>query len=86
MTCNNLSSREVDIEELDRKYNVLIQRTFESPTQELIDNNQKYTDVVNTILSRDIDYSDFRNLKQLLRKYSISVKNSFIFQVFLLFN
>lgn len=84
MTCNVDLEREVDIEELDRKYNALIQRTFESPTQEFIDNNQKYIDVVNTILSRDIDYCDFKNLKQLLRKHSISVKNSFIFQVFLL--
>jgi ELP3 family radical SAM enzyme/protein acetyltransferase len=84
MTCNADLHRNVDIEELDRKYNALIQRTFESPTQEFIDNNQKYIDVVNTILSRDIDYRDFKNLKQLLRKHSISVKNSFIFQVFLL--
>lgn len=84
MTCNNPSFREVDIEELDRKYDALIKRTFDSPTQELIEKDPKYKIVVDTILSQDVDYTNFKNLKQLFRKHSLNVKNSFIFQVFLL--
>lgn len=86
MTCysSNPSFREVDIEELDRKYDALIKRTFDSPTQELIEKDPKYKIVVDTILSQDVDYTNFKNLKQLFRKHSLNVKNSFIFQVFLL--
>lgn len=84
MACNNSSFREVDIEELDRKYDTLIKRTFDSPTQELIEKEPKYKIVVDTIISQDVDYTNFKNLKQLLRTHSLNVKNSFIFQVFLL--
>jgi ELP3 family radical SAM enzyme/protein acetyltransferase len=85
MACNNNPSfREVDIEELDRKYDTLLKRTFDCPTQELLEKDPKYKIVVDTILSRDVDYNNYRELKQLLRKHSVNVKNSFIFQVFLL--
>lgn len=84
MACNHSSFREVDIEELDRKYDTLIKRTFDSPTQELIEKEPKYKIVVDTIISQDVDYTNFKNLKQLLRTHSLNVKNSFIFQVFLL--
>ena len=81
---DNTNERVVDIEELDRKYDILIKRTFEYPTQDLLDKESKYINVVEAILSRDNDYTEHKTLKQLLRKHSINVKNSFIFQVFLL--
>ena len=84
MTCSGNIDRNVDIEELDRKYNGLIQKTFDYPTQEVLDNNSKFITVVETILSKDKDYKSFNNLKQLMRKHSIHVKNSYIFQVYLL--
>jgi histone acetyltransferase (RNA polymerase elongator complex component) len=84
MACNNNDTREVDIEELDRKYDALIKKTFEHPTHDLIEKEPKYKIVVDTILSRNLDYNNFKNLRQLIRKYSLNVKNSFIYQVFLL--
>lgn len=84
MTCGTDVDRNVDIEELDRKYDALIKRTFEYPTQDLLDTNPNYINVVETILSKDKDYKIFNNLKQLMRKYSIHVKNSYVFQVYLL--
>lgn len=85
MVCtDNNPDRNVDIEELDRKYNALIKRTFEYPTQEFLDSNPNYINVVEIILSKDNDYSDFKNLKKLTREHLIHVKNSYIFQVYLL--
>lgn len=85
MGCSNTNpERVVDIEELDRKYNALIKRTFEYPTQEFLDNHPNYITVVEIILSKDKDYKIFNNLKQLMRIYSIHVKNSYLFQVYLL--
>jgi ELP3 family radical SAM enzyme/protein acetyltransferase len=84
MTCSVGTDRNVDIEELDRKYNILIQKTFEYPTHEVLDNNPNYINVVEAILSKDKDYKIFSNLKQLMRKNLIHVKNSYIFQVYLL--
>jgi histone acetyltransferase (RNA polymerase elongator complex component) len=85
MGCSDANpDRNVDIEELDRKYDALTKRTFEYPTQELLDTNPNYINVVETILSKDKDYKIFNNLKQVMRKYSIHVKNSYIFQVYLL--
>jgi histone acetyltransferase (RNA polymerase elongator complex component) len=85
MGCSDANSdRNVDIEELDRKYDALIKRTFEYPTQELLDTNPNYINVVETILLKDKDYKIFNNLKQVMRKYSIHVKNSYVFQVYLL--
>lgn len=84
MTCGANIDRNVDIEELDRKYNALIKRKFEYPTQEFLDSNPNYINVVEIVLSKDKDYKIFNNLKQLMRKYSIHVKNSYLFQVYLL--
>jgi ELP3 family radical SAM enzyme/protein acetyltransferase len=87
MGCTNNANgnhREVDIEELNKKYNSLIHRTFDTPTYEDLEKNENLKLVVDTILKRDVDYKVFANLKNLMRKHCLSVKNSYLFQVFLL--
>lgn len=78
-----LSSIEVDIEELDRKYDKCIHRTLESPSLEDVGH---YRDLVLEILSRNQDYTKHQVLKALMRKHRCSKKNSYVFQVFLLMN
>lgn len=87
MGCTNNANgihREVDIEELTKKYDGLVHRTFDVPTYQDLEKNESLKLVVDTILTRDVDYKVFGNLKALMRKYCLSVKNSYLFQVFLL--
>jgi ELP3 family radical SAM enzyme/protein acetyltransferase len=78
-----LSSTEIDIEELDKKYDLCVQRTLESPTLEDVNT---YKDLVLEILSRNQDYTKHEILKALMRKHKCVKKNSYVFQVFLLMN
>jgi len=83
MTCSSIN-REVDIEELTKKYDSLVHRTFDVPTYQDLEKNENLKLVVDTILKREVDYKVFANLKSLMRKHHMSVKNSYLFQVFLL--
>lgn len=83
MACS-ITDREVDIEDLSKKYDGLIHRTFAIPTHKDLEENPNYIQVIDTILSRDVDYTTHANLRPLLRKHHLIVKNSFLFQVFLL--
>jgi ELP3 family radical SAM enzyme/protein acetyltransferase len=76
-----LPSTEIDIEELDKKYDKCIHRTLESPTLEDVNT---YKDLVLEILSRNQDYKRHEILKALMRKHKCVKKNSYVFQVFLL--
>lgn len=76
--------REVDIEELNRKYDGLVHRSFDVPTYKDLEDNANYKMVIDTIISQDKDYKVTTNMRQLLRKHHMSVKNSYLFQVFLL--
>lgn len=76
-----LSSTEIDIEELDKKYDRCVQRTLEAPS---LENVNEYRDLVLEILSRNQDYTKHQVLKALMRKHHCSKKNSYVFQVFML--
>jgi ELP3 family radical SAM enzyme/protein acetyltransferase len=78
-----LSSTEIDIEELDKKYDLCVQRTLESPTLEDVNT---YKDLVLEILSRNKDYTKHEILKALMRRHHCVKKNSYVFQVFMLMN
>jgi ELP3 family radical SAM enzyme/protein acetyltransferase len=73
--------REVDMEDLARKFDSCMQKTFDIPTNEDI---PKYEPILKRILTRDNMYHDQKILRSLLREHKCIVKNSFLFQVFLM--
>lgn len=76
-------SVDIDIEELDKKYDLCVHRTLEAPSLEDV---EQYKDLVLEILSRNEDYTKPNILKALMRKHRCSKKNSYIFQIFMLMN
>lgn len=71
--------RDVDIEELDKKFQSIVSKELPAPEKK---DNEKYAIIIDQILKQDRDYSDVNILKQVFRLHKFSHKNSFLFQVF----
>ena len=83
MACHTGSNvvREVDMEDLANKFDACMKRTIEAPTEDRL---HVYTPVIDKVLSRDADYLKQEVFKSMTRKHKCIVKNSFLFQVFLM--
>ena len=71
--------REVDIEEVNEKYDTHIAKRFDEPTN---DDVVKYTDMIYDILAKAKDYRSMAQFTNLKRKYNFAHKNSFLFRIF----
>lgn len=77
--CGQRGFREVDIEELDKKFQVFVSKELPAPAP--VD-YEKFGCIIDCILQRDKNYTDVNILKQLFRANKFTQKNSFLFQVF----
>ena len=73
--------REVDIEDLSKKFDSFVNRTFPEPNNE---DAIKHAPIIFEILERKDDYLKQDVIQHLLRKHCTVVKNSFLFQVYVL--
>ncbi len=71
--------REVDIEEIGRKYEEVLAREFAKPTQA---DCAKFTPIITQILASPAPLSD-KELTQIKRKHKCNSKRSFLYQVYL---
>lgn len=73
--------REVDMEDLAKRFERAMSVVMDEPTK---DDVHRYSNIIDTILKRQDDFSKYQVLNNLLKAHKASVKHSFIFQVFLL--
>lgn len=73
--------REVDMEDLAKRFERAMNVVMDEPTE---DDVHKYTDIIDTILQRQDDFTKYQALNNLLKAHKAIVKHSFLFQVFLM--
>lgn len=81
MATQGILHREVDIEDLAVKYDACISKTFQAPS---LSDSYKCLPILKTLLERSDDFQNSDKLRKLLRKHHCIVKNSYLFQAFVL--
>lgn len=73
--------KEVDMEDLAKKFDACMSRNIATPSAQDV---PVYSHIIERILSKDQDYLKHEVFRKMLRTHKCIVKNSFLFQVFLL--
>lgn len=73
--------REVDMEDLSKRFERAMNVVMDEPTE---DDVHKYSNIIETILKRQEEFTKYQVLNNLLKTNKAIVKHSFLFQIFLL--